>query len=154
MQKSHVVVDQYMYVYWTSSRVCLFQIPTVTNEGCHFMLLYIEKKAHTFFELCYHVPKVNKKPIRNCSHTYSTIIELFISRIIVIESVYGLNSLVNTFILVQYCTGFSDCKLSKVNDYRTITIVRSLYNSMLVKPSAPFQLCCNLLLKIFIRNTL
>ena len=83
------------------------------------MLLYIEKKAHTFFELCYHVPKVNKKPIRNCSHTYSSIIELFISRIIVIESAYGLNSLVNTFILVQYCTGFSNWKMSKEIGCRT-----------------------------------
>ena len=142
MQKSHVVVDQYMYVYWTPSSVCLFQIPTVTNEGCHFMLLYIEKKAHTFFELCYHVPKVNKKPIRNCSHTYSSIIELFISRIIVIESVYGLNSLVNTFILVQYCTGFSDRKLSKVNDYRPGQANCKFQLSMLLMKNPQFW--CNL----------
>ena len=154
MQKSHVVVDQYMYVFWTPSSVCLFQIPTVTNEGCHFMLLYIEKKAHTFFELCYHVPKVNKKPIRNCSHTYSFIIELFISRIIVIESVYGLNSLVNTFIWVQYCTGCSNFKLSKVNGCRTETKCLLPYNVHAKAKSTPFQLCSDLLLRIFNRNTL
>ena len=136
----------------------MVSMPDTASDKWRLSFYAIKQWKKFFFspllQLKPHVPKVNKKPIRNCSHTYSFIIELFISRIIVIESVYGLNSLVNTFILVQYCTGFSDCKLSKVNDYRTVTIVRSLYNPMLVKPSAPFQLCYNLLLKIFNPNTL
>ena len=153
MQKSHVVVDQYILNSYIV--VCVYSRYQQWQMKVVILCYYTLKRKHTlFFELCYHVPKVNKKPIRNCSHTYSFLIELFISRIIDIRSVYGLNSLVNTFIWVQYCTGCSNFKLSKVNGCRTETKCLLPYNVHAKAKSTPFQLCSDLLLRIFNRNTL